>query len=114
MSSTNKFKPENRRSYGNEPQVLGSVNTSAKIETPTELKPEKVEEIKNIDKTPLGEMKLNRYLENSLVQNDISKLTDIQQQCFSKIFAGKNVIAKASTGSGKTLAYLIPLINQYL
>ena len=63
---------------------------------------------------PLDKFKLNPSLQESLVRNDINKLTNIQIKCYQPIFSGKDVIAKASTGSGKTLAYLIPLINNYL
>jgi superfamily II DNA/RNA helicase len=67
-----------------------------------------------IDVNSLEEYNLSPLLVNSLLKNDITKLTQIQKECYKPIFSGRDVIAKASTGSGKTLAYLIPLINQYI
>lgn len=67
-----------------------------------------------IDVNSLEEYSLSPLLQDSLIKNGITKFTQIQKECFKPIFAGRDVIAKASTGSGKTLAYLIPLINQYI
>ena len=75
---------------------------------------EQVNSKNNIDTSPLEPFNINPLLIDSLVKNNIFKLTPIQAKCFQPIFTGKDVIAKASTGSGKTLAYTIPIVNQYL
>lgn len=84
------------------------------VTMPSEIKPEGVANENKIDNSPLDKFKLHRYLQESLVRNEINKLTDIQSKCYQAIFNTQDVIAKATTGSGKTLAYLIPLINNYL
>lgn len=55
---------------------------------------------------------MSKSLHDSLIQNEITKLTQIQTLSYASVFKRKDTIIKAATGSGKTLAYLIPLINQ--
>ena len=58
------------------------------------------------------EIKLNKQLKNAI--EDIGYLiqTPIQEQTFSKILAGKDLVGIAQTGTGKTIAYCLPLLQE--
>jgi ATP-dependent RNA helicase RhlE len=57
------------------------------------------------------DLNLNNALYNALDDLGLSKPTAIQEQSFSAIMSGKDVLGISQTGSGKTFAYLIPLIR---
>lgn len=58
------------------------------------------------------ELNLNKHLLRSLEDLEFSYPTPIQEQAFSVIMSGKNVVGIAQTGTGKTLAYLLPILRQ--
>ncbi len=58
-----------------------------------------------------SELNLNKALLNALDDLGYTTPTTIQEQVFTPIMAGKDVLGIAQTGTGKTLAYLIPLIR---
>ena len=55
---------------------------------------------------------LNRFLYNALSELGFEKQTAIQEQTFSKILSGKDIVGIAQTGTGKTLAYCLPLLQE--
>ncbi len=57
------------------------------------------------------EFNLSNPLNNAIVDLGFSKPTPIQQEAFSVIRSGKDVVGIAQTGTGKTLAYLLPILN---
>ncbi|MDF1697197.1 MAG: DEAD/DEAH box helicase [Saprospiraceae bacterium] len=58
-----------------------------------------------------SDLKLKKQLQNALEENGYSTPTTIQQNAFSPIMSGRDVVGLAQTGTGKTLAYLLPVIN---
>jgi ATP-dependent RNA helicase RhlE len=58
------------------------------------------------------ELNLNKHLLKALANMEFEYATPIQEQAFSVIMSGKNVVGIAQTGTGKTLAYLLPIIRQ--
>ena len=58
-----------------------------------------------------NEFNLSTPLKNAIGDLGFSKPTPIQEQAFSVIRSGKDVVGIAQTGTGKTLAYLLPIIN---
>lgn len=59
-----------------------------------------------------SQLDLNPQIQKALVQMGYIDLTPIQEQTFSHIQAGRDLIALAETGSGKTAACAIPLIQR--
>ncbi|EME89276.1 uncharacterized protein MYCFIDRAFT_185631 [Pseudocercospora fijiensis CIRAD86] len=59
-------------------------------------------------------LKLSPDTMASLSKLKFSNPTPIQEAAIPKIFAGHDVIGKASTGSGKTLAFGIPILERFL
>jgi ATP-dependent RNA helicase RhlE len=59
------------------------------------------------------DLNLNTALQNALDDLGFTKPTTIQQNAFSPIMAGKDVLGIAQTGTGKTYAYLLPLLKQW-
>ncbi|HET8752857.1 MAG TPA: DEAD/DEAH box helicase, partial [Salinimicrobium sp.] len=57
------------------------------------------------------ELNLNTPLLNALEDQGFSTPTPIQEQVFSKIMSGKDLVGIAQTGTGKTFAYLLPLLR---
>lgn len=55
---------------------------------------------------------LNRFLYNAINELGFEKQTAIQEQTFSKILSGKDIVGIAQTGTGKTLAYCLPLLQE--
>ncbi len=60
------------------------------------------------------DLNISSVLSESLAMEDITKPTKIQQEVYSALYEGKNVIAQSETGSGKTLAYLLPFMQKYI
>lgn len=58
------------------------------------------------------ELNLSKPLLNALEDLEYIHPTPIQQQAFSVIMSGKDVVGIAQTGTGKTFAYLLPLLRQ--
>ncbi len=58
------------------------------------------------------ELNLNKHLFRALADMEFEYPTPIQEQAFSVIMSGKNVVGIAQTGTGKTLAYLLPILRQ--
>ncbi|WP_206052132.1 DEAD/DEAH box helicase [Nonlabens xiamenensis] len=59
-----------------------------------------------------AELNLKAPLRNSIDELGFEKMTPIQENSFSKICSGKDMIGIAQTGTGKTLAYMLPLLHQ--
>ena len=59
------------------------------------------------------DLKLKKPLQNALAENGFTVPTTIQQNAFSPIMSGRDVVGLAQTGTGKTLAYLLPVINMW-
>ena len=57
------------------------------------------------------DLNLNTPLRNALEDLGFSTATPIQEQAFSPIMSGRDVVGIAQTGTGKTLAYLLPLLR---
>ena len=61
-----------------------------------------------------SEYSLNSKLQESLEVNSIDTPSPIQEQVFSAILEGRDVMGISQTGTGKTLAYLLPVIQNNL
>ena len=57
------------------------------------------------------DLNLNTPLRNALEDLGFSTATPIQEQAFSPIMSGRDVVGIAQTGTGKTLTYLLPLLR---
>ncbi|WP_373057529.1 DEAD/DEAH box helicase [Zunongwangia sp. H14] len=57
------------------------------------------------------DLNLNTPLRNALEDMNFHTPTPIQEQAFSSIMSGKDVVGIAQTGTGKTFAYLLPLLR---
>lgn len=57
------------------------------------------------------DLNLNTPLRNALEDLNFQTPTPIQEQAFSSIMSGRDVVGIAQTGTGKTFAYLLPLIR---
>lgn len=57
------------------------------------------------------ELPIKKQLKNALKDNGFTQPTPIQEQSFSVIRSGKDLLGIAQTGTGKTLAYLLPLLE---
>jgi superfamily II DNA/RNA helicase len=51
-------------------------------------------------------------LQETLVEKNLTKPTEIQSQAVPALLAGRSVAGVAETGSGKTLAYALPILHQ--
>jgi len=54
---------------------------------------------------------LSKALKNALKDLELDEPTPIQEQVYTPILAGKDVVATAQTGTGKTFAYLLPILR---
>lgn len=61
-----------------------------------------------------NELNLNKALLNAINDLDLAAPTPIQEQSFSVIMSGKDVLGIAQTGTGKTYAYLLPCLRQWV
>lgn len=57
------------------------------------------------------DLNLNKFLWNALDDLGFKIPTPIQEQAFSPVMAGKDVVGIAQTGTGKTYAYLLPILR---
>lgn len=57
------------------------------------------------------DLKLSKQLIYALDDLGFEKPTPIQEQSYSVILSGKNVVGIAQTGTGKTLAYMLPILQ---
>jgi len=57
------------------------------------------------------ELNLNKPLLNALADLEFVEPTPIQEQVYSVILSGKNMVGIAQTGTGKTFAYLLPILR---
>ena len=55
---------------------------------------------------------LNKQLQNAISDLGFVRQTPIQEQTYSKILSGKDLLGIAQTGTGKTLAYCLPLLQE--
>ncbi len=58
-----------------------------------------------------AELNLNKALLNALDDLGFTETTPIQEQSFSVIMSGRDVVGIAQTGTGKTFAYSLPLLR---
>ena len=59
-----------------------------------------------------NEINLNKQLKNAIKDLGFVNQTSIQEQTFSKILGGKDLVGIAQTGTGKTIAYCLPLLQE--
>ncbi|WP_027124138.1 DEAD/DEAH box helicase [Mycoplasmoides pirum] len=57
-------------------------------------------------------MNFQIYIQSTLNEMGIKKLTPIQEKVIPLLLKNKNVIAISQTGTGKTLAYLLPILEK--
>ena len=57
------------------------------------------------------ELKVRDDIIASLLKQNISQPTQIQELTIPSILQGKDIVAQSKTGSGKTLAYIIPIVQ---
>ena len=57
------------------------------------------------------DLNLNTPLYNALDDLDFENPTPIQEQSFSVVASGKDVVGIAQTGTGKTFAYMLPILR---
>jgi ATP-dependent RNA helicase RhlE len=55
---------------------------------------------------------LSKALRNAIVDLGFERPTPIQQETFSVILSGKDVVGIAQTGTGKTFAYMLPILQE--
>lgn len=58
-----------------------------------------------------SDLNLNKPLLNALEDLGLTDTTPIQEQSFSTIMSGRDIIGVAQTGTGKTFAYCLPLLR---
>lgn len=61
--------------------------------------------------TSFNDLKLTTPLQNAIEDLGFTSPTPIQEQSFSLIRSGKNVVGISQTGTGKTLAFTLPLLQ---
>ena len=59
-----------------------------------------------------SKINLNKQLQNAISDLGFVRQTPIQEQTYSKIMSGKDLVGIAQTGTGKTLAYCLPLLQE--
>ena len=65
----------------------------------------------NLDRVTFADLNLNKALFNALDDLGFTETTPIQEQSFSVIMSGRDVVGIAQTGTGKTFAYSLPLLR---
>lgn len=58
-----------------------------------------------------SELSISKLLFKGVQELNFPECTSIQEQSFSPVMSGANVLGIAQTGTGKTLAYLLPMMN---
>lgn len=61
--------------------------------------------------TTFDDFNLNKPLVNALLDLGYYRPTRIQEESYSQIMSGKNIMGIAQTGTGKTIAYVLPLLR---
>lgn len=56
------------------------------------------------------DFKLNKQLQDAVVDSGYENPTEVQEKCIPLILGGQHVIGIAQTGTGKTAAYLLPVL----
>lgn len=59
------------------------------------------------------DIKIPKFLRQSLSALGFSEPTSIQEKSFSVAMSGRDVVGIAQTGTGKTLAYLLPVLSMW-
>ncbi|MEC9209459.1 MAG: DEAD/DEAH box helicase [Bacteroidota bacterium] len=59
-----------------------------------------------------SQININKQLCNAIEDLGFENQTPIQEQTFSKILSGKDLVGIAQTGTGKTIAYCLPLLQE--
>ena len=59
-----------------------------------------------------SEINLNKELQNAISDLGFTKQTPIQEESYSKILSGTDLVGIAQTGTGKTIAYCLPLLQE--
>lgn len=59
-----------------------------------------------------NEINLNKQLRNAIDDLGFKQQTPIQEETYSKILGGKDLVGIAQTGTGKTIAYCLPLLQE--
>ena len=59
------------------------------------------------------DLNLTKQLRYAIDDLGFEKPTPIQEEAFSVILSGKDVVGIAQTGTGKTLAYMLPILQQF-
>ena len=59
-----------------------------------------------------SEINLNKELQNAISDLGFTKQTPIQEESYSKILSGSDLVGIAQTGTGKTIAYCLPLLQE--
>lgn len=54
---------------------------------------------------------ISKHLLNGIIDLGFDRPTPIQEEVFSVILSGKDVVGIAQTGTGKTLAYMLPILQ---
>ena len=54
---------------------------------------------------------LTKQLRNAIDELGFAKPTPIQEQSFSVVRSGIDIVGIAQTGTGKTLAYMLPILQ---
>ena len=57
------------------------------------------------------DFKLNKFLNNAIVDLGYEKPTPIQCEAFPVVRSGSDVVGISQTGTGKTVAYLLPILQ---
>jgi len=65
----------------------------------------------NYQAMTFDELNINKPLLKAITDLDYVYTTPIQQEAYSPIMSGKNVVGIAQTGTGKTFAYLLPILR---
>ena len=58
-----------------------------------------------------SEINLSKPLFRAIYEMGFTQPTPIQQEAYSIISSGRDMVGIAQTGTGKTLAYLMPILN---
>ena len=66
---------------------------------------------KNLLMLTFDDFKLSKPLKNAIADLGFERPTPIQEETFSVILSGKDVVGIAQTGTGKTLAYMLPILQ---
>ncbi|MFK7807241.1 MAG: DEAD/DEAH box helicase [Saprospiraceae bacterium] len=61
--------------------------------------------------TTFQDLNLTKHLQNAVDELGFETPTPIQQESFSVVRSGSNIVGIAQTGTGKTFAYLLPILN---